>query len=325
MSINLSVVIPIYNVEQYLRQCLDSIGVLGRDDVEVILVNDGSTDGSRNICVDYVNKWSNVTLIDKENGGLSDARNKGTEVAAGEYIYYLDSDDWLEPDAIDKLYRFAVENDCDIVQGSFYYAFEGHVEHNNRFYKADDPPFVLNREEAMRELIKNYYVLNFAWGKVYRTSLAKSHQFPFGKYFEDSYWQHLMIHDSKRYGVINEPLYYYRQRANSISNNLGKRYLDLNRGLEERLLFIKDHYPALTNMAAERLWYSSFVMRGRSKEMKLLFSRINEEYSSLLSEKYRQSTLFKLADRDSFLLPLYLFWKRVDLFVHRKPLGKIEI
>jgi glycosyltransferase involved in cell wall biosynthesis len=203
MSINLSVVIPIYNVEQYLRQCLDSIGVLGRDDVEVILVNDGSTDGSRNICVDYVNKWSNVTLIDKENGGLSDARNKGTEVAAGEYIYYLDSDDWLEPDAIDKLYRFAVENDCDIVQGSFYYAFEGHVEHNNRFYKADDPPFVLNREEAMRELIKNYYVLNFAWGKVYRTSLAKSHQFPFGKYFEDSYWQHLMIHDSKRYGVIN--------------------------------------------------------------------------------------------------------------------------
>ena len=111
MSINLSVVIPIYNVEQYLRQCLDSIGVLGRDDVEAILVNDGSTDGSRNICVDYVNKWSNVTLIDKENGGLSDARNKGTEAAAGEYIYYLDSDDWLEPDAIDKLYRFAVEND----------------------------------------------------------------------------------------------------------------------------------------------------------------------------------------------------------------------
>ena len=177
----------------------------------------------------------------------------------------------------------------------------------------------------MRELIKNYYVLNFAWGKVYRTSLAKSHQFPFGKYFEDSYWQHLMIHDSKRYGVINEPLYYYRQRANSISNNLGKRYLDLNRGLEERLLFIKDHYPELTNMAAERLWYSSFVMRDRSKEMKRLFSRINEEYSSLLSEKYRQSTLFKLADRDSFLLPLYLFWKRVDRFVHRKPLGKIKI
>ena len=325
MSKQISIIIPIYNVEQYLRQCLDSIGVLGRDDVEVILVNDGSTDGSRSICVEYVNKWDTVTLIDKENGGLSDARNKGTEVATGEYICYVDSDDWLEPDAIDKLYEFAVKNDCEIVQGSFYYAFSDHLEHNDRFFKADDAPFVLSRNDAMQELIKNNYVKNFAWGRIYKTSLAKAHLFPFGKYFEDSYWQHLMIHDCNRYGVLPAPLYYYRQRPNSISINLGSRYLDLNQGLESRLLFIKENYPDLTELAADRLWRSSLVMRGRSKEMALLFRRIHKEYSPLLSDKVRQSMLFKLADKCPVLLPLYFFCQRVNLFIHRKPLDKIKI
>ena len=324
ISKQISVVIPVYNVEQYLRQCLDSIGVLGRDDVEVILVNDGSTDGSRAICEEYRQRYSNVVVIDKENGGLSDARNKGTEVATGEYICYVDSDDWLEPDAIDVLYEYAVKNDCEIVQGSFYYAFESHLEHNDRYQKADDAPFVLNREEAMKELIKNFYVKNFAWGRIYKASIAKSHAFPFGKYFEDSYWQHLMIHDCNRYGVICRPLYYYRQRPSSISNYLGNRYFDLNQGLEARLLFIKENYPELTSLAADRLWMSSFRMSERGPEMKKLFESINKKYASLVGGRLKQSMLFKLASRDSIWVPLYLFWEKVDLFIHRKPLKRIK-
>ncbi len=325
MSKQISVIIPVYNVEQYLRQCLDSIGVLGRVDVEVILVNDGSTDGSRVICEEYVTKWDNVFLINKENGGLSDARNKGTEVATGEYICYVDSDDWLAPDAIDLLYQFAVENKCEIVQGSFYYAFSDHLEHNDRYFKADDDPFVLTREEAIRELVRNLYVKNFAWGRVYKTSLAKAHPFPFGKYFEDSYWQHLMIHDCSRYGVLPAPLYYYRQRPNSISNNLGMRYLDLNQGLESRLLFVKEHYPELTSLAADELWKSSFEMRDRGKEMKQLFRSVRDKYASLFSDKLKQTTKFKLANRDSVLLPFYLFYERVDKYIHRRPLGRIQM
>lgn len=324
MSFNLSVVIPVYNVEQYLRQCLDSLGVLGREDIEVLLVNDGSTDGSRDICAEYQERYGNVIVIDKENGGLSDARNKGTEVARGDYICYVDSDDWMEPDAIDVLYQFAVDHECDVVEGSFYYAFSDHLEHNNRYFKADDDPFVLTRDDAMRELIKNYYVKNFAWGKIYKSSIVKSHPFPFGKYFEDSYWQHLIIHDCERYGVIPRPLYYYRQRANSISNKLGMRYIDLNKGLESRLLFIKDHYPELTALAADRLWSSCFEMRGRGKEMKELFKRINKEYSDLYSSRLKQSRVYQLADKDSFWLPFYLFCQRVNKFIHRRPLKRIK-
>ena len=325
MAVSISVVIPVYNVESFLRQCLDSLAVLGREDVEVILVNDGSTDSSRDICIEYKEKWNNITLIDKDNGGLSDARNKGTEVATGEYICYVDSDDWVVLGAIDKLYHYAVRNDCDIVQGSFYYAFSDHLEHNNRYYEADHEPFVLSRKDAMRELIKNNYVKNFAWGKIYRTSVAKSHPFPFGKFFEDSYWQHLMIHDCNRYGVLCEPLYYYRQRENSISNNLGMRYLDLNQGLESRLLFIIDNYPELTEKAADTLWMSSLKMKDRSPDMKKLFRDINSKYASLLSSNLKQTTLYKLASKYSILLPLYLFYQRVDLYLHRKPLGHIEL
>ena len=177
----------------------------------------------------------------------------------------------------------------------------------------------------MRELIKNNFVKNFAWGKIYRTSVAKSHPFPFGKFFEDSYWQHLMIHDCNRYGVLCEPLYYYRQRENSISNNLGMRYLDLNQGLESRLLFIIDNYPELTEKAADTLWMSSLKMKDRSPDMKRLFRDINSKYASLLSSSLKQTTLYKLASKYSILLPLYLFYQRVDLYLHRKPLGHIEL
>lgn len=325
MPKQISVVIPVYNVEQYLRQCLDSLGVLGREDVEVILVNDGSTDGSRAICAQYQERYSNVILIDKQNGGLSDARNKGTEAATGEYICYVDSDDWLEPDAINTLYEYAIANDCEIVQGSFYYAFNDYLEHNDRYFKADDAPFVMTREEAMKQLLKNLYVKNFAWGRIYKTSIAKAHPFPFGKYFEDSYWQHLMIHDCKRYGVICKPLYYYRQRPNSISNNLGKRYFDLNQGLESRLLFVHENYPELTELAANRLWMSSFRMSNRGPEMKELFEDINQRYASWFGSDLKRTMLYKLASRGSVLVPLYLFWEKVDLFIHRQPLKRIKI
>ena len=171
MACKISVIIPIYNVEQYLRQCLDSLDVLGQEDVEVILVNDGSMDRSKAICDEYKRLYGNIIVINKENGGLSDARNRGTEVANGDYICYVDSDDWLAPGAIGKLYEYALKNDCEIVQGSFYYAYSTHIEHDNRFWGADDNSFILSRQEAMRELVKNDYVKNFAWGKLYKMSI----------------------------------------------------------------------------------------------------------------------------------------------------------
>lgn len=290
----LSVILPIYNVEQYLRQCIDSIGLLGRQDCEVILVNDGSTDGSGNICREYADKWSNVRLLEKSNGGLSDARNYGTVAAVGKYIYYLDTDDWLAPGAIETLYQFAIDNNCDVVQGGFYFAFDDHLELDNRYLSENSEPFVLDRQNAMRELLKSKYIKNFAWGKLYRSDIVKRHQFPVGKYFEDSYWQHLIIADVTKYGVIPSPMYYYRQRSDGISGKSSLRSLDLMEGNEVRLSFIKREFPEMESIMADELWNNAFWTIRLSKQPEFWNSleRITKQYKSSFSWKLKCSPTY---------------------------------
>lgn len=325
MKPRISIIIPIYNVEPYLRQCLDSIGLFGHDDVEIILVNDGSTDGCGKICTEYTERWNNVILINKTNGGLSDARNCGTEVAKGDYIYYLDSDDWLAPGAVETLYRFVTENNCDVVQGGFYYAFEDHLEYDDRWIKDDDKPFILGREEAMRELMKNQYVKNFAWGRLYRAEIAKKYQFPFGKYFEDSYWQHLIVNESERYGVMPAPLYYYRQRNDSISGQSSNKLLDLYLGLEAQLAFLAEHYPELTSILADRLWTQSHSSRNYNEDFKNYFNHINDQYASLLSSEFKKSLYYFFSFREPILFSCYEFILRVKNRLCGKRLKRIDI
>ena len=240
----ISVVIPIYNVAEYLHRCIDSVLAQSIDGVEIILVDDGSTDASGDICDLYGERHENIKVVHKTNGGLSDARNVGTAQASGDWIFYLDSDDWLECNALEVLYHFAQEHDCQIVQGGFYYAYDSYLIYDNRFIEVDSAQ-VISREEAMRELIENNLIKNFAWGKLYRADIAKAHMFPKGKYFEDSYWQHLAIYGVARYGIVGMPLYYYMQRSASISGAFSARNIDLLRGQECRLAFIGEHFPQL--------------------------------------------------------------------------------
>ena len=305
----ISIVIPVYNVLDYLPHCLDSIDVQTSFRMEVVLVNDGSTDDSISVCKEYALRNPDVVVIDKENGGLSDARNIGTEIAKGDYIYYLDSDDWLAPNAIKSLYDYAIENDCEIVQGGFYYAYDDHLLFDNKYKK----PFVLDRREAMLELIKNDYVKNFAWGKLYRADIVKKHHFPKGKYYEDSYWQHLVLHECNRYGIVPTPLYYYRQRNTGISGEFSLKNLDLLRGYEERFGFVQNHYPEFNFVmlqsyyrvvqsfcniakasndssvtAAYLAYYKDFMMKYESQlHVSYNFTLIKRIYARLFGRRYK--------------------------------------
>lgn len=238
----ISIIVPIYNVKGYLYQCVESVKNQTFKDWECILVDDGSTDGCAAVCDEYAAKDSRIKVIHKKNGGLSDARNAGMKVAQGEWTYFLDSDDWLHPEAMQKLYSFASENDCDIVQGGQYYAYSDHLLYRQPT-RNEECQTVLTNDEAMRLLIINDRVKNFAWGKLYRTELIRDIEFPVGKYFEDSYWQHLVFSRVNKYGIVDTPLYYYRQRDNGISGEFSDRNLDLLKGYEDRLAFVKMHYP----------------------------------------------------------------------------------
>ena len=249
----ISIVIPVYNVAEYLPRCLDSL--LKQDyagEMEIILVDDGSTDSSPAICEEFCLSYSRATLIRQGNKGLSEARNAGIMAANGEWLFFLDSDDWLAPQSLSKLLSFAEANSCDMVIGSFYYAFVDHLLYDDRWYDNQEP-FVLSREEAMRELILQHFFKNFAWGKLYLTTTVKKHPFRPGVFFEDSYWQHLIVHEMHQIGVVPEPIYYYRQRTDSISGAFSARNLDLMKGNVERLFFIRQNYNSLYPLAKKKL------------------------------------------------------------------------
>jgi glycosyltransferase involved in cell wall biosynthesis len=327
MNPKISIIVPVYNVETYIRQCLESTGVLGRNDVELILVNDGSTDGCGTICQEYACKWGNVKLIEKSNGGLSDARNVGVSASRGKFIYFLDSDDWLNPDAIDTLYQFAVENNCDVVQGGFYYAYDNYLGLDNRYISEKKPAFVIERKDAMRELIKNNYIKNFAWGKLYRTEIVKRHQFPVGKCFEDAYWQHMVVADSNHYGIIPQPLYYYRQRSDSISGQLGVQALDLLAGNEERLRFIQEKFPEFTSLMADRLWHNAFLNTRYSDRdiFRDVLNRITIQYETLFTRGLKNSIVFHLAKyQSSYIRRPFLFMMRVYEYFAVKRLTRVK-
>lgn len=289
---DVSIIVPVYNVAQYLAQCLESIGVEQfQGKAEIILVDDGSTDGSSDMCDAFAAQHNNVQVIHKSNGGLSDARNAGMNIARGDFIYFLDSDDWLAPNAIDKLYHFARENGCEIVQGGFYYAFDDRLQYDSLFSET----FVLDKQSAMEQLVRNKYLKNFAWGKLYKTNIVKHHPFPIGKYYEDSFWQHHIFHEISKLGFIPEPLYYYRQRANSISGNHPERLIDLLEGNEQRLAFIVENYPDLTSPMADKLWNMAFHLNKSYPDIFAKpYQRITRRYHPLLSDTLRRSLHYRL-------------------------------
>ena len=287
MRPRISVVVPVYNVEEYLPRSLDSLYDQCEEGVEVILVNDGSTDGSPALCRKYQAQYPATLIIDKPNGGLSDARNAGTLVASGQYVYYLDSDDWLAPNALKRLYDYAEAGQCDVVQGAFYYAYDHYLLYDDRWLGEQASPFVLDRAQAMEQLLKNQYVKNFAWGKLYKADLVKKYPFEKGKYFEDAFWQHRILHETTRYGIVSEPLYYYRQRESSISGAFSLKNLDLLRGNEQRLQFIKANYPQLRNLCARSFWnlcqdYRAYARQSADEHVRKAF----EEYIGRISNQY---------------------------------------
>lgn len=327
----LSIIIPVYNVKEFLTKCLVSVTSQVEDNWEVILVDDGSTDDSGDICEEYQLEYPQTIVIHKKNGGLSDARNAGIEIAKGEYIYFLDSDDWLEPNAISTLLDFAIENKCEIVQGGFYYAYNDYLLYDNRKIGVNQAPFILNRKDAIRELIKNEYIKNFAWGKLYKTSIVKKNLFQKGKFFEDSYWQHLIVNETTNYGVIPTPLYYYRQRESSISGQFSIKSLDLLNGYEERLIFISNNYPHLTNLMAKQLWNISSSMLLASKKSdchaayKEYWQYINSKYCNAFNKAFKFNLKYKLGRKHTTIIEAYNFIKRVKDRLFSKKLLQILI
>lgn len=244
-----SIIVPIYNVSNYLHRCISSVLEQTYSNLELVLVNDGSTDGSKEICESFDQKYSNVTVINKQNGGLSDARNVGVCEAQGDLIFYLDGDDWLDKNCIAKLVETFVLYDADIVQCNHYYSYSGYGFYNCKGFERKDW-LLLDREQAIERLLYNQELKNFAWGKLMKASVAKQCLFPIGKLYEDTFWTHSILHLNRRTVLLKEPLLFYRQREGSISySKFDYRSLHRLEGQLIRNSFIQKYYPDLTNLS----------------------------------------------------------------------------
>ena len=223
IEIAVSVIVPVYNVEKYLEECLDSLERQTLENIEVILVNDGSTDGSRQIAQEYMDRDARFRLIDRENGGLSAARNSGIENATGKYLYFLDSDDYLADTALERLFQRAEENSLDVLQFSAY-DFEDskdyEIEWNIYKYKGTYPNVytgiqLLNRVRQYEEGLHPSCCLIFT-----RRSIIEENRLRFyeGIIHEDNLFHWLLLAVCSRVSIWNEPLYYRRyNRQGSIT------------------------------------------------------------------------------------------------------------
>lgn len=246
MEYAISIVIPVYNVHDYLQRCVDSVvEECSTFRYEAILVDDGSTDGSAEMCDVLAKQYVNVKVLHKHNGGLSDARNYGVVQAKGKYIFYLDSDDYLAEGGLRALLATAVNEGSDVVCGNFYYQY---ADHADLFCPEHHGLVTLQGgEEALRTLIEGRLYQNFAWGKLIRRELAQRHLFPKGKLFEDTYWYHNILHETNRVTVIDAPVVHYLQRHDSISYYYSVKSINLLDGYRQRLLFLKQCYPTLVS------------------------------------------------------------------------------
>lgn len=243
----ISVIVPVYNVERYIRQCVESILEQTYADLEIILVDDGSTDGSGSICDEYKLKDNRVVVIHKCNGGLSEARNAGLDIARGEYIGFVDSDDYIEPDMYEVLYKNCERYAADLAAARFVkFNTQGEVRKN--FTENIE---VFSREEMLRLFIvgdRRYEITMSVWDRLYKRELISDLRFPVGKCYEDIVFSTKVIEKSKINVYIDRALYHYRLREDSIS---GEDFNDYNRAplriitdlipeLERRILFLDE-------------------------------------------------------------------------------------
>ena len=240
----LSIIIPAYNVQEYIADYLESIVLQTYSDYEVIIVNDGSTDSTQSICEQFNGRIRNLKIINKSNEGQAIARNIGTQNANGQYICFLDSDDWIAPTFLETLYLTANKyNFPTVVQCGYFYSYETHL----LTYKNNTGALysVLTKNKALEELIKQQIIKNFPWGKIIKTEVVKSNLIPNIPNYEDVYWFYNIIDSCDKYIVINTPLYYYRQRKESMTYSINDSCIYLLDGYKSLYYFIRDRYTYL--------------------------------------------------------------------------------
>lgn len=209
----ISVIVPVYKVEQYIDQCIKSLINQTYKNIEIILVDDGSPDNCGYICEDYAKKDNRIKVIHKKNGGLSDARNAGIQIANGEYIGFVDSDDYLDSSFFEYLMNLISKNNADIAECYSVSFLDGNVP-KPKYYSEMK---ILNAKQWITETNLGDFISCVEWNKLYKRELFNNVEYPVGRHFEDEATTYKVIYKSKLIVRGRSELYFYRQRNDSIT------------------------------------------------------------------------------------------------------------
>ncbi len=318
MNYKVSIIVPVYNVEKYLRQCLDSLVNQTLKDIEIIVVNDGSPDGSQKIIDEYVTNYSDVKSYIKENGGLGSARNYGIKKATGEYLGFVDSDDYVKENMFELLYEKAIKEDADYLTCDFINTYDNHEKEDsltlgmkriNGNYKKDG---LLSPLYAWSKFVKRDFYINSGL------------EFSEGLWYEDLPVTTSLFALANKVSYLNEAVYYYRQRSGSIMNSsYSPKMYDIFEALErvyksfEERDLLNEYRDEIEYLFAEHLMIYGAYRFLRTNHYKELLSKANEVINSRFPKwkknKYLKQ-IFNIKNRLFYLTnsPLtYKLWKKI--------------
>ena len=270
MTEKITVIVPVYNVENYLDKCLDSLVNQTYKNLEIIVINDGSTDNSGIICQEYAQKDNRIVYIEKGNGGQSEARNMGLDRMTGSYVTFVDSDDWVELDYVEILYKKITEYQADIAVGN-YYSFneaEGmyyfHIFGDSYYEKVYDNVSIFESLYESQEM-KSFALIS-VWGKLYQADLVKHLRFDVGKLGEDGYLNQKIYLLAEKTIYLNKGLYAYRQREGSSSRIWTEKWMHaLVDAMSERITLLANmNYPLEKHLAVYRQMLEVSLANGQA-------------------------------------------------------------
>ena len=301
----ISIIVPVYNVEKYLENCIESILNQTFKDFELILVDDGSTDNSGKICDIYKKKDSRIKVIHKNNGGLSSARNAGLDIACGKYVGFVDSDDYIHYQMYEKLYHQIIKNKADISVCGFQKVkqFEKDLLSTNKFYEKVE---LFNNIEALEQLYCKYSTeFVVSWNKLYIKTLFKDIKFKEGAIHEDEFIIHQLLYKVNKVVYNNEKLYFYLQRKGSIVSSEAEVYqIDKIYALSDRIKFFYDKNLTDLTYKTEKIYMWKIFS---------VYSYLNNFYSSSellklridfykLIKIFRKNRIYTLKERISWVI-----------------------
>lgn len=284
----ISVIVPVYNVEAYLDKCISSIVNQTYRNLEIILVDDGSPDNCPAICDGWKEKDSRIVVLHKENGGLSDARNSGMGAAHGEFISFIDGDDWIEPRFFEILQHELEAQNADVAAVQYRLCWEGDACERQSAY---EHVTVYDRQTAMRLLIQNQ-IKQVVWNKLYRSAQIRDIPFEKGKVHEDEFWTYQVIGRIERFAAIDYIGYDYFQRAGSIMGaGYSPKRLDAVEAKTRRQAYLTEHMPELAPEGARDLLFTCLyhgqqvckTLRGAEKKQAMQVLKTTSKGCTLLN------------------------------------------